>query len=248
MNKILFRGLILVLSVFAVYQGLKEIPWTKWFGIDEKYIELEQQLGDALWDLIESSETISADTHNTKVVDSILNQIVIRNKLQNTRIIPHVIENLQVNAFALPGGHLVVHTALIEKVETQEQLAGVIAHEISHITEGHISKKLLKEFGVAILTGATGGGEGARKVLAFLSSRAYDRTLESEADMQAIEFLHNAQIDPIGLAQFMEIMSESDLPTELDWISTHPSSDERAQNIKKRVGELPIKVYKDLNI
>lgn len=248
MNKILFRGLILVLSVFAVYQGLKEIPWTKWFGIDEKYIELEQQVGDALWDLIESSETISVDTHNTKVVDSIVNQIVIRNKLQNTIIIPHVIENLQVNAFALPGGHLVVQTALIEKVETQEQLAGVIAHEISHITEGHISKKLLKEFGVAILTGATGGGEGARKVLTFLSSRAYDRTLESEADMQAIEFLHNAQIDPIGLAQFMEIMSESDLPTELDWISTHPSSEERAQNIKKRVGELPIKVYKDLNI
>src|SRR6056300_412142 len=123
MNKIVFRGLILVLSIFAVYQGLKEIPWTKWFGIDEKYIELEQQLGDALWDLIESSETISADTHNTKVVDSIVNQIVIRNKLQNTRIIPHVIENLQVNAFALPGGHLVVNTALIEKVETQEQLA-----------------------------------------------------------------------------------------------------------------------------
>lgn len=248
MNKILFRGLILVLSIFAVYQGLKEIPWTKWFGIDEKYIKLEQEVGDALWDLIESSETISTDTQSVKVVDSIVNQIIVCNELENIRIIPHVIEKLQVNAFALPGGHLVVHSALIEKVETQEQLAGVIAHEISHITEGHISKKLIKEFGVAILSGATGGGEGARQVLTFLSSRAYDRNLESDADMQAVEFLHNAQIDPLGLAEFMEIMAESDLPTELDWISTHPSSEERAVEIKKRVSELPNQVYNDLKI
>lgn len=248
MNKIVFRGLILVLSIFAVYQGLKEIPWTKWFGIDNKYVKIDKEVGDRLWELIEKTEKISSDTNALRIVDSIVNQLVVRNNLKQTRIIPHVIENIKVNAFALPGGHLVVHSALIEKVNSQEQLAGVLAHEISHITEGHISKKLMKEFGIAILTGATGGGEGARQILSFLSSRAYDRNLESDADMHAVDLMHNAQIDPLGLSEFMEIMAESDLPTELDWISTHPSSEERAIEIKKRVSELPEIVYVDLKI
>ncbi|MFZ9718170.1 MAG: M48 family metalloprotease [Chitinophagaceae bacterium] len=96
-------------------------------------------------------------------------------------------------------------------------------------------KKLLKEAGIALIsaiTGAGGNNEIIREVIKMLSSSAYDRSLEDEADQTGADYLCNTGIDPIHMANFFLRLSEKDdLPEMLDWISTHKDSKERTAAI-----------------
>ena len=96
-------------------------------------------------------------------------------------------------------------------------------------------KKLSKEIGLSVLLSASTGGKGSavvKEILKSLSSSAYDRTLEKEADMTSVDYLLNANINPEPLADFMfELAQQKDTSDSLYWISSHPESEERAKYI-----------------
>ena len=85
----------------------------------------------------------------------------------------------------MPGRHLIIYTRLIQDCKNANELTGVMAHEIAHMEHAHVMKKMIKESGLTLLLSIAGGnvgGEVVKGILRKISSTAYDRSLESDAD------------------------------------------------------------------
>lgn len=230
-QKTLLQGLGLACAFFALWFALSQVDFTTLFNIEQNKSETEEKLGELIWESIEKTETVIKNDSITAPLDKLFKHLAKENDIRS-EIYVHVISKSDVNAFALPDGHLVVYTGLLEKCETESELAGVLAHEIAHIEKDHVMRKLVKEFGLAMLVSMTTGGKGGHwttEVTRELSSSAYDRALESEADAESVKYLENANLNPEKFAEFLYEMSrKEDLPSALEWISTHPESEARA--------------------
>jgi len=139
-----------------------------------------------------------------------------------------------VNAFALPGGYVVVNRGLLESALAGDEVAGVLAHELSHVLSRHSTKRLVGSLGAGvalnIIFGVVDLGVPALTV-AHLSSLGYDRDQEREADEKGRELLIRAGISPAAMATFFERLSDSvQLP---EFISTHPDPGNRAEAARR---------------
>ncbi len=237
MRKIIIKIALLFASFFMTWTLLSQVDWISIFRINQLTEKAEKSLGDLFW------ETLSKDYEEIKnkdilqPVDSILSRICSANKIERKDIKLHIVNYSEVNAFALPDNHLVVYRGLLEKADNENELAGVIGHELAHLRLKHIMKKLTKEIGISTLlslsTGST-AGEAMRSSLKVLSSTAFDRKYEHDADLLSVEYLANANIDPIPFADFMRKLSINQSEIDLSWISTHPDSEERANYIEEK--------------
>ena len=234
-NKTLFQGLILVIAFFAMWFGLSKLDFVGFFEIEKHTTSAENKIGDLIWDQIQETETVVTNDSIVKTLDKLILPICNANGIQRDSLKIHIVEKDEVNAFALPNNHLVVYTGLITDCQKQEALQGVLGHEIAHIENNHVMKKLSKEIGLSVLISATTGGKGGeivKQVLSTLSSSAYDRTLEKEADMESVKYLLKADINPEPMADFMyELAQQQETPDAFAWIATHPESEERAKYI-----------------
>lgn len=151
-----------------------------------------------------------------------------------------VVENEVPNAFALPGGFVTVHSGLIEKAESGEEIAGVLAHEIAHVTERHGLRRILRSAGISIAVGLIFGSTEVA-VLADhasdLGGLAYDRDQEREADRFGRKWLRQARIDPRGMATFFDRLKKDEGIGLPEFLSTHPDLDER---VEEALAEDPI--------
>ncbi|MCH7926710.1 MAG: M48 family metallopeptidase [Candidatus Dadabacteria bacterium] len=161
-----------------------------------------------------------------------------------------------VNAFALPGGEIIIFRGLIEKSKRPEELAGVMAHEIQHIEQRHMTKILIKDKSLDILisfmTGDSSGAGTALMAAKTLGSLAYRRSEESSADTEGLKMLVDARIDPNGLIDFFETLKKEygNMPDIFKYISTHPDTGDRIEkldNIIKGYSFKPEKLLPDVN-
>ncbi|MGE0212002.1 MAG: M48 family metallopeptidase [Parvibaculaceae bacterium] len=146
-----------------------------------------------------------------------------------------------VNAFALPGGHIIVTRKLIEQAADPDQVAGVLAHELGHVVLRHPEAQLVRVLGLNMLLSlASGGGSdtigGFASLLAILR---YGRSAEREADAFAQTTLEQAKVDPLGLKRFLESVRKSETTTEPGFfdgigniLSTHPGTQERIKAMR----------------
>lgn len=145
-----------------------------------------------------------------------------------------VVDDPQVNAFALPGGFVVVNRGLLESAQTGEEVAGVLGHEIRHALLRHGTRRTLREMGGSMALSLLFGGsdlKGYAELGSRLTGLKYGREEEIEADREGIALLLRANIDPSGLARFFErLRKESVTPPEL--LSTHPDPGDRAALIR----------------
>ncbi|MBT1712094.1 M48 family metallopeptidase [Fulvivirgaceae bacterium PWU5] len=237
MEKVLIQFVVLIISFFGLWFLLSRIEFVDRDQVDKFAAESEQKLGEVI---LESITLTNEEVNNKKlkaVLDSIKTRLCEGKQLDCSKIKLHLVRNSEVNAFALPDDHLVVFTGLLEYAESPEEVAGVMAHEIGHIEKDHVMKKLTKDIGLSMLfsiAGGDAGGKIARETAKTLSSSAFDRDKESEADAFAVEVLAAADIDPQPLSDFFfRLARKHDMPEELVWISTHPDTDERAGEIIK---------------
>ena len=238
MTRAALQFIILVAAFLLTWFLLSKIQFTENMEIEKFSKEQEKKLGELLLDGLKQSHDLIRNDSINEIVDSIFNEICRTNKIDGSQIKVLILDNSEVNAFALPGDQLVVLTGLIKYCKTPEELAGVMAHEISHIQKDHVMKKLVKEVGVAMLfviIGGNGSFEIISEVLRTISSRAFDRDQETDADMNAVKLLANAKINPTGLSDFLfRLSQESDeLADDLIILSTHPGSAERTAEIVK---------------
>jgi predicted Zn-dependent protease len=153
-----------------------------------------------------------------------------------------VIENNIVNAFAAPGGYVVVFQGLIANAKSGDEVAGVLAHEMGHVIERHGTEALIRQIGMRVLVGAMVGdaagiGSTAAEIGTQLASLSYGRAAEREADRVGLGMLNRANIRGAGLANFFQRMAEQSGergPSIFRYVTTHPPSDERARDVAGR--------------
>ncbi len=234
MKKVISQSIIFCVVFFGLWGGLAQVNWRGLFRVEEKSQSIEKELGQLLWESIKDTQQEVTDKEVVAPVDSILTKLCQSNEIERKKIKLHIVEDGNVNAFALPDGYMVINSALIEQANSPEELCGVMAHELAHIELRHSMNKLVKELGLATLIGFMSGNGNIAQVVHHLSSTAFSRQTEEEADLKAIEYLTHAQVSAEPLATFMYKMSErenKELSQYTQWFSTHPQSEERAKYI-----------------
>lgn len=145
------------------------------------------------------------------------------------------------NAFALPDDSIIVTDQLIAAAEQPDEIAGVLAHELAHITHRHVMANVIRNVGAGIFFDVIFGGAGVGQAVAIasvnLASLGYSRADEAEADRAALDYLDAAGINPAALAQFFDRIAQisgeqtASIPTML---SSHPATAERAAAARTR--------------
>jgi beta-barrel assembly-enhancing protease len=159
----------------------------------------------------------------------------------------YIINDPSVNAFAIPGGIIVVHSGLIREAQSSEELAGVLAHEVGHVVHRHSFTKLAEMLGTwVILATVTGETEYVPDIATVIIAQSYSRDAESEADETALRLLEDARVDPQGLIGFFERQAREykrhvsgDMDMVMRMVSTHPHPADRARAMKERAATFP---------
>jgi predicted Zn-dependent protease len=134
------------------------------------------------------------------------------------------------NAFATPGGYIYVYTGLIKFLDSEDQLAGVIGHEIAHAAKRHSTKQLTKMVGLQILADAAlGNKETVKQVTTALIGLTFSRAHETQADSMSVIYLCPTEYNAAGASGFFKKIKGQGSPPE--WLSTHPNPSNRIQNI-----------------
>lgn len=238
MKKILFEFSITICLFLGIWFGLTQIDWVNIFKINELNSKTEEKLGELAWEYYSINEDEIKNKNITQTIDSLVNHIAIANEIDINHIKIHIINTNEVNAFALPDGHLILNSQLIIESKNQEELLGVISHELAHIQLNHVNDKLTQEIGLAVLISAISGSNNQviGNIVHTLSSTAFDRKNEEEADLTAVIYLEKANINPIPFADFLNRISKNESNSEFEtWISTHPNSKERFKSVFKKI-------------
>ncbi len=154
-----------------------------------------------------------------------------------------VVDAPAINAFAVPGGQVVILRGLLEHTANPEQLAGVMAHELQHVYQRHATRAILEQtaatFLLTIMSGDVSGGlalgvDGART----MSSLHYSRTHETEADIEGLHMMKAARLDPAAMISFYELMQQD---TEghggpPEFLATHPDMEKRLATLAALAG------------
>ncbi|MEB3298009.1 MAG: M48 family metallopeptidase [Candidatus Sericytochromatia bacterium] len=142
-------------------------------------------------------------------------------------------EDPQVNAMALPGGAMVVTQGMLQRCESPEELAGVLAHEIVHVRRRHGVQRMGQQAGLNLLLLLLTGGDpgGLWSGAAGLTALHHDRAAEEEADREGFALMVRAQLDPSGMVRVFRTMQaverESGQPRLPDFLSDHPDVEAR---------------------
>lgn len=153
----------------------------------------------------------------------------------------HVLDSDVINAFALPGGPVFVTTAMLFELETEDAVAGVLAHEIVHVLARHSAQRIAKSELTNGLIGAVGVASGDRNttqaaaVIGSLVNMQYGRDDELESDTLGVCLMIQAGYDPNGLLQVMEVLAQAGGGRQPEFFSTHPNPDNRLQAIEQRI-------------
>ena len=147
------------------------------------------------------------------------------------------------NAFAVPGGYVYVYTGILKKLQDESELAGVLGHEITHVTHHHYRESLAKNtalgLSLQVLLGETGAGQvGQMAAVSFfqLAGLKFSRSAESDADRGGTLLLGRQDLNPMGIAKYFARSGGQGVP---EWLSDHPGPRNRVQAIRNLVMSEP---------
>jgi len=206
----------------------------------------EEQLGISVLEQLAPLANRCVDQNRLPALESIVTRLSRAMPDSPYHIRLTVVDRPVMNAFALPGGQVVVFRGLLEAAETPEQLAGVLAHELQHIYKQHSTHAIIEQASTSLLIAAVSGDftgalaygiEGAR----VLGKLRYSRLHEDEADREGLLLLQTNGIDPAEMIAFYRIM-EAQHPHDsaaLSYLSTHRATDDRIAMLTKLAGTPP---------
>ena len=226
----------------------------------------EAQYGRAIMRGIRQSGLVVEDPQLTEYINEIGHRIVAQTSDGDQQFTFFVVKDPRINAFALPGGYIGVHTGLLEATRSEDELAGVLAHEVAHVTQRHIARAIHASsrqsilstamlLGALVLGAAGGSGDAVQGAMAISQGTAaqqrinFTRSNEYEADRIGIGALADAGFDPHGMASFFEVMSRqtpgapaSRMP---EFLMTHPVTTARIAEARNRARDIPYLDTKD---
>jgi Zn-dependent protease with chaperone function len=241
-------------SVVAVVVIAFGLVWWQYdrvvtWATDHVTISKEQELGSTLLEQIKSDGDIVEHGAAVQAVSKIGTQLTQGSRYQYKWLVK---KDKSINAFALPGGIVIVHSALIKKADNADELAAVLAHEIQHVEQRHALKNMVHNLGwAAALMVVLGDVNIATAVVVHqIGSMYFSRDVEDEADRLAFKALVKAQIVPDGLVSFFtKLQKEEGSAAEVpEWISSHPATAERIKTMQKLIQEQPCPSCKPLTL
>jgi predicted Zn-dependent protease len=222
-------------------------------GLDFYSLEKEQALGKELASQVEQSAKLVKDPVITEYINR-LGQNLVRNSDARVPFTIKVIDNDEVNAFALPGGFFYVNTGLILATENEAELAGVMAHEIAHVAARHATKnatrqQLLNLASIPLIFFGGPAGYAVRQVMGLavpLSFLKFSRDAEREADLLGLEYQYASGYDPEEFVRFFEKLHEQAKKKKHNFLAkafaTHPMTGDRIKRAQEEITKyLPAK-------
>jgi beta-barrel assembly-enhancing protease len=178
------------------------------------------------------------------LTNKILNSGAVEHQKDFPWVVKIIKDDKTLNAFCTPGGYIYVYTGLIKYLDSEDQLAGVMAHEIAHADKRHSMRQMMQLYGVDILVaiGARAASTDPNapsqttmtiaKVASSLVGLKFSRSHETEADERSVAYLCPTEYNAAGAAGFFEKMGNAGSPPE--FMSTHPNPTNRVQNINSQ--------------
>jgi predicted Zn-dependent protease len=209
-------------------------------------IEKEIAWGQQLSQQVELISPLLRDDVTQEYVDSVVQRLV-RNSDAYAPFTVKIIDSREINAFALPGGFLYVNMGLILEAQTESELAGILAHEIAHVTARHATKQMSKGKLFQWLTLPlvfVGGGAGAAiqqgiGLAGPLTFLKFKRNSERDADLLGLQYAYRAGYDPAALVNILERLGNEGTKNRLAKIfSTHPMNDDRIQRAQRGIAKI----------
>ncbi len=201
---------------------------------------MDVQLGDAMY--AGMAPSLNEDTARSAILQRFADQLQVAPGFKPTF---HYVSDDQVNAFAMPGGHIVVFSGIAEKMTKPGQLAALLAHEGTHVEERHSTRMIMRSMGsyvfLSLLLGDLSGVVGVIAQNADnIRGMGYSRSLESEADATGQERMKAGGVDPEGMVHLLELLEQEaqDMPEELSFLSSHPLTKERIAKARAKAAEL----------
>lgn len=216
-------------------------------------VEQEKKLGSQAQREVRKQYTLMRDRVTVHYVRDLGNDLVRAARPSPFEFRFYVVESEDLNAFAIPGGAIYVNTGLIQAVDNTGELAGVLAHEIGHVTARHVAQIANRSrntgfvaqvftIAVAILTGSSifaNVGQVAAAVAAQAYTSQYGREYEREADTLAIETLVRAGWDPAAMVTMFEtLQKESGSSGMPQFLSSHPATSERIERVQAEIAQV----------
>jgi predicted Zn-dependent protease len=237
-TKLLVLFVLIIALLLAAYIWWVPILGEKMAGQFSK--ESEISLGEQMYRSV--TATYKTDAKKTAVLNAFYKQLQYNTgyPVQIT-----VVESCEMNAFAIPGGNIVVYDAILDRMKTPEELAALLAHESSHVALRHslrnVFRSLSRKMFLALITGNQSGVVSVVVDNADqLKGLEYSRSLETEADDNGLQLMSKSHINTQGMLWLMELLkkeSGSLEPSAL--LSTHPVFTDRINNIKMQLQKLP---------
>ena len=220
----------------------------------------EVNMGKSIAESIEKSKEIKLDPDPimTQRVNNVGQKIAAVSDRKEVKYSFRVIDKDDVNAFALPGGYVFVFKGLVDKVSSDDELAGVIAHEIAHVVARHSIKRLQGSVGydiLMILMAVSGAGrqDAGRIDSAFAQLiMSYSREDEALADKLAIKYLKEAGYDPWAIVSLLKKLQQTDKDAPIKPYTSyrsHPYVADRIRMVKRELaGEVDFNDYMNKGI
>lgn len=217
---------------------------------DVNLISVEQEwtmgerLAGELAGRIELVRDPRAQTYVQQLGEKIVNQTELAGRTWQFRLV----RDSALNAFALPGGRIYVHTGLIRAADNVSELAGVLAHEVAHVAARHSTERLTKVYGMEALARLLMGGEAglleqiAAQIVGQGTLAKFSRDDEREADRLGVRYARQAGYQPEGMVSMFQKMLQvrEERPNIVEqFFATHPLTEERIAAAKERIQQLP---------
>jgi hypothetical protein len=197
-------------------------------------VEFERELGDGVVAQLLEGRAVCDDPALTGAVGDVVDRL--RGALPDDRydFRVTVVDDTLVNALAVPGGAMVIFRGLLRSTSSQEELAGVLAHEMQHVQLRHGTRAIMRQLPLLM-----GGGSDAAAVLGVLGALSYARADEEEADAEGMRLIMAAQVDPRGMIAFFDTLASVAGPGSpmLTYLSTHPATDARRSTLASMAAE-----------
>jgi predicted Zn-dependent protease len=197
----------------------------------------ESALGAGVEERVTRSGRLCGDSASLAALRGVLDRLLAAGGALPYRFRMVVIRDTLINAFAAPGGFIAVHSGLIEAATTPEEFAGVLAHEIQHVTRRHSTRGIIREVPMRLAIAAIAGGtgiEGAASIAGSLGALRYRRGDEAEADREGLRLLAAAEVDPSGMVTFMRTLDKehASAPRIVSYLSSHPNTGDRIARLE----------------
>lgn len=203
----------------------------------------EAKIGKQFFDLYIQDESI--DSNATVYLQQFADDMHLTN---NYQLHAYVVYDTEVNAFALPGGYIIVNTGILKKMKSYEELAALLGHEVTHINERHSLRSMLGSISTSIFLSIISGD--ASGITAFLVNNAeqlrqlsFSRKLEQQADDASIGIMIKNNINPQGMISLMKRLQEEEKIKVPELLSSHPLTADRISNAKTKTSAFANKKF-----